>query len=62
MKIEDYYARHYPEGKAWEQLTREEQRDIRKARRKESWENVKDTVVDIRDFIDVLLMVFSLRK
>jgi hypothetical protein len=62
MKTEDYYLENYPDGKPWDELTRAEQKAIRKTRRRENWENIKETVEDIGDFIDLFLMVFGARK
>lgn len=62
MNIEEYYKETYPEGKPWAELNKAEQREIRRTRRKENWEQVKDTVVDIYDFIDLFLTMFGVRK
>ncbi|MEM6771398.1 MAG: hypothetical protein AAF597_12525 [Bacteroidota bacterium] len=62
MKIEEYYAEHYPDGEPWEELTKEQQRAVRRERRRESWENFKDTLENITDVLDFIVMIFGRRK
>lgn len=62
MSIEEYYTAQYPEGKPWAQLTKQEIRVIRRERRRENWENIKDTLEDIADVIEFIVMIFGRTK
>jgi len=62
MKIEDYYNENYPDAKPWDELTKDERKDIKRERRRENWENIKDTLEDFTDVVDFLVMLFGRRR